>query len=309
LANSFTTRSVLFDAQPPRVRPRGFWPTVFAVLVVSLWSGSVACLWTNESALVFMARRSRVPPPVPGAGLLQLTTSDGVPLDALSLTPETPSAYWILFCPPSGRTIHGRVRRQLESLRSAGYNVLAFDYRGFGRNPGTPTEAGVYEDALTAYRHLTQHLGVAPPRIILAGRSLGSAVAIELATRVPSGGLLVLSAIDSVPATASRFYFWAPVSLLASQRFDSISKAPRVRVPVLQVHAPGDFLVPLDAARALFAKFPGPKVMLELPGGHNDVGLDRISRLASEAGYRTSMRPRADETLMRTLAQLWPGPG
>jgi hypothetical protein len=109
-----------------------------------------------------------------------------------------------------------------------------------------------------------------------------------------------------VPETASRLYFWAPVGLLASQRFDSMTKAPRVTVPVVQVHASGDWLVPIDAARALFGKFPGRKVMLELPGGHNDVGLDRISRLASEAGYRTTRAPRADEALIRALAEVWP---
>ena len=173
----FTTRSVLFDAPPARIRPRGFWPTVLAVTALAAWSGSVACLRINERGLVFMADRTRDPPPVPGSGLFELTTSDGVPLDAVALTAEPSSAYWILFCPPSGRTIHGRVRRQLESLRAAGYNVLAFDYRGFGRNPGTPSESGVYADAETAYRHLTEQRGVPPERIILAGRSLGSAVA------------------------------------------------------------------------------------------------------------------------------------
>ena len=187
----------------------------------------------------------------------------------LSLTHEGASPYWILFCPPSGRTIHGRVRDHLKSLHAAGYNVFAFDYRGFGRNPGMPSEAGVYEDALTAYRHLTQQLDVAPERIILAGRSLGSAVAVELATRVPSGGLLLLSAIDSVPARGSRLYPWAPVSLLASQRFDSMAKAPRVIVPVLQVHAPNDWLVPIDAAR---------DVVQELPGTEVDAGAARRSQ-------------------------------
>ena len=279
---------------------------VLALMAVSLWSGSVACLWTNEANLVFMARRSRAPAPIPGSGVFQLQTTDGVPLDAVTLVSRRPSAHWILFCPPSGRSIHGRLRRQLESLRTAGYNVLAFDYRGFGRNPGIPTEPGLYEDAHTAYRHLTSQLGVPPERIVIAGRSLGSAVAVELSTRVPSGGLLLLSAIDSVPATGSRLYFWAPINLLASERFDSMTKAPRVTVPVLQVHAPGDWLVPIDTARSLFAKFPGRKMLLELPGGHNDVGLDRISRLASEAGYRTTRDPRADEALTRTLAEMWP---
>ena len=278
----------MFDA--PQPRPPLVPPRVMLLLVaLTIWTGPVACLWVNESALVFQARRSRVPPPVPGSGLFELRTSDGFRLDALLLPSDGEGEYWILFCPPSGRTIHGYVRRHLESLRAAGFNVFAFDYRGFGRNPGTPSETGLYEDALTAYRHLTKDLSVAPSRIILAGRSLGTAVAVDLAARVPSGGMLLLSAIDSVPATASRFCPWAPVTWLASQRFDSLAKAPRVTVPVLQVHAAEDWLVPLDAARALFARFPGRKVMLELPGGHNDVGF-------------------RDESLSRTLAQFWSNP-
>ena len=111
----------------------------------------------------------------------------------------------------------------------------------------------------------------------------------ELATRVPSGGLLLISALDSVSAAASRFYFWAPVALLASQRFDSMAKAPRVTVPVVQVHAPEDFLIPIDAARTLFRRFAGRKVLLEIPGGHNDVGF-RGDALAS------------------ALAEFWPTP-
>jgi pimeloyl-ACP methyl ester carboxylesterase len=258
-----------------------------ALAGVILWSGSAACLWTNESALVFQARRSRFRSLGSTDGVVQLRTEDGIGLDALRFSSGTPSAYWILFCPPSGATIHGGLRRHLKSLHAAGYHVLAFDYRGFGRNTGVPSEAGVYEDGLTAYRYLTGELAVPPERIILAGRSLGSAVAVELATRVPAGGLLLFSAIDSVPAAASRLYFWVPVGLLASQRFDSLAKAPRVAVPVLQVHSAKDWLVPLDAARAMFDKFPGRKAMLELPGRHNDVGI-------------------GGEALNRALAEFWP---
>jgi alpha-beta hydrolase superfamily lysophospholipase len=288
LERALTTRPFIFDAQPPRPRHPALRPSrLLPLIAILMWSTSVACLWTNESRLIFQAGRSRVRLPIVDKGLIQLRTTDGIRLDARSLAHEGASAYWILFCAPAGRTIHGSIRRHLESLHAAGYNVFAFDYRGFGRNGGTPSEAGVYEDALTAYRHLTHELAVPPERIILAGRSLGSAVAIELATRVPSGGLLLLSAFDSVPATASRFYVWAPISLLASQRFDSIAKAPRVSIPVLQVHAPDDILVPVEAARALFDQFRGRKVMLELPGGHNDVGF-------------------ADDSLGRALAQFWP---
>jgi pimeloyl-ACP methyl ester carboxylesterase len=281
---------MLFDPSP-YCRPLALRTGVIvAFICLMMWSISVGCLWTHESYYVFGAHRSRDSTPLPGDGFLELRTTDGYRLDALAFAHDGASEYWVLFCPPSGRTIHDSdVRPHLEGLHAMGYSVFAFDYRGFGRNAGTPSEAGLYEDALTAYRHLTQQLDVEPERIILAGRSLGSAVAVEAATRVPSAGLLLLSAIDSVPATGARLYPWALVPLLASQRFDSMAKAPRITVPVLQVHAIDDWMVPLHAARALFRRFPARKVMLELPGDHNDVGF---------AG---------DDALRRALAEFWSG--
>ena len=265
---------------------------LLAIVGLSLWTGSVACLWVNESRLVFQTDRTRFAAPAAFGDLFQLSTPDGLRLDAVALARDPESPYWILFCPPSAGTIHSaRLQSQLSALYDAGYNVLAFDYRGFGRNPGWPTEAGLYDDALAAYRYLTEKRGVPSTSIILAGRSLGSAVAVELSTRVPSAGLLLLSAIDSVPATGSRFYPWAPVSLLASQRFDSMAKAARVRGSVLQVHGTVDRLVPIEAARALFDRFPSPKLMLESRGGHNSAGFAFEDRLAD------------------ALERFWPNPG
>ena len=274
------------DHNPLRLRTT----VILSFAALMLWSSSVGYLWTFESNFVFQNRRTRFAlrgAEPPSDGLIKLRTTDGISLDARARSHEDGSRYWILFCPPSGATLHGHTGHT-DSLHAAGYNVLVFDYRGFGRNPGTPSEAGLYEDALTAYRYLVEQLAVPPHRIVLAGRSLGSAVAVELATRVPSGGLLLLSAVDSVVATGSRLYFWAPVSLLASQRFDATAKAPFVTVPVLEVHATDDAFVPLRAARALFERFPARKVMLELSGGHNDVGFP------------------IDESFSRALAEFWP---
>ena len=277
----------MFEATSAR-GPLALRTTVVGALVaVTLWSASVTFLWSNELHLVY--RRPHLPRLVLGEGLVELRTTDGITLDAVSLVHDTRARYWILFCASSRGTIHHSVRGELARLHEAGYNVFAFDYRGYGRNPGTPSEAGLYEDALTAYRHITRELAVEPQRIILAGRSLGSAVAVDLATRVPSGGLLLLSAIDSVPAVASRMYFWAPVRLLASQQFDSLAKAPRVSAPVLQVHATDDSMVPIRAARALFRQFPGRKSLLELSGSHSDVGIGE-----------------EDDSLGRALATFWP---
>jgi pimeloyl-ACP methyl ester carboxylesterase len=253
---------------------------VLAIISTLLWTGAVGCLWANETRLVFRANRSRVISPVAYRELLQLTTPDGIVIDAAALPAHTPSDYWILFAPPAAGTIHGRLQSQLYELQALGYNVLAFDYRGFGRNPGRPSESGVYDDALTAYRYLVNERGVPASRVVLAGRSLGSAVAVELSTRVPSAGLVLLSALDSVPAAAARFYPWAPVYWLASLRFDAATKASRVRGPVVMVHGTRDRLIPIAAARAMFEELPQPKHFIETDGGHNRAGFGDGAPLA-----------------------------
>jgi pimeloyl-ACP methyl ester carboxylesterase len=213
---------------------------------------------------------------------LYLRTSDGVRLEALTLAPghEPQHARWILFFHGSAHSIHNwRVRGQLEQLRGLGFNVLAPEYRGFGRNEGTPTESGLYEDAMTAYRYVTAQLGVPPSRVVAAGRSLGSAVAVELASRVPMAGVMLLSPIDSIVLMGTRMYPWVPVRLLASSRFDSLGKIGRVGAPVVVIHAADDRWVPIEAARALFAEARSPKLMLETLGGHNGAGFEDVVQL------------------------------
>jgi len=103
-------------------------------------------------------------------------------LSAVLLThDEDDDRYWILFCVPAGASTQvDRIQSQLKQLWSFGYDVFAFDYRGFGDSSGTPTEEGLYEDAAAAYAYLSRAERVPPSRVILAGRSLGSAVAVEL---------------------------------------------------------------------------------------------------------------------------------
>lgn len=283
---------------------RAAW--TLAALALLVWAGAVGFLWANEARLVFRAHAThgvresldRAP-----FSLVRFTSADGIALEGAAIRADAltageqvivrdapaPEAFWILFCPGAGNSIHfGRVQSQLQQLAAIGYNVFAFDYRGFGRTAGVPTESGLYEDGLAAYRYLTTVLGVPPSRVILAGRSLGSAVAVELATRLPSAGALLLSPIESVPDTGALLYPWVPVRLLATNRFDSGEKIARIRVPVLVVHAINDRLVPIDAARRLFARVTGPKFMLETAGGHTRAGFSPVSELAG------------------ALARLWP---
>ncbi len=283
-----------------------------AVLTVIVWAGAVGFLWANETRLVFRAHATRGMAYAIEDGLfspVRFTNADGLSLEGLTVRPESipphASEYWILFCPGAGNSIHlRRVQAQLLQLAGIGYNVLALDYRGFGRTAGVPTEAGLYEDGLAAYRYLTTTLRVPPSRVILAGRSLGSAVAVELATRVPSAGALLLSPIESVPATGALLYPWVPVNLLARNRFDSIEKAARIRVPIVLVHATNDRLVPIAAARRLFARIPGPKLMVETAGGHTRAGFNPVDELANAL---SRFWPLALESTTPALAAAGPG--
>ena len=245
------------------------------VLCLLAWSVAVGYLWFNEPRLVFRSEFSRRAARVldPAFTTRQLRTADGVTLDAVALRAgDERTAYWVIyFQGNAGSLRRPRVQQQLLALHDLGYNVLSLDYRGYGRSEGVPTEAGLYEDGVAAYTSLTAS-GVSPERIILAGQSLGSAVAVELATRVASAGVALFSPIDSVPLTAGRVYPWVPVALLATNRFDSSSKIGRLRQPTVVFHSASDRLIPLQAARDLFTMVRAPKLMIETGGGHNNAG-------------------------------------
>ena len=240
-----------------RIARRVLVPLLVTVLL--FWAGAVGFLWANEARFVYRTNWTRgwATADEPRLGepftLFALLSSGDLRLDAVTLEHDTAAdRYWIVyFNGAAGSIQRSGYRGHLEQLHRLGYNVLSFDYRGFGRSGGSPTEAGIYDDGLAAYRHLTGNRGVDPSRVILAGRSLGSAVAVELATRVPSAGVVLLSPIDSVPRVGARIYWWAPVSLLARSRFDSLSKISRVEVPIVIAHARNDRFVPIEAGRSL----------------------------------------------------------
>lgn len=255
-----------------------------ALFCCSLWAGGVGLLWAAEPYLVFMTATSRsytrpLDPEV--FDERRFANADGTVLRAVTLRHATAGErYWILFCQPAGGSTDVQmIQQQLTQLSSLGYDVFSFDYRGFGSSGGTPTEAGLYADALAAYRHLLRVEGARPDRVVLAGRSLGAAVAIDLAMKVPAAGLLLFAPIDSVPSVAARLYPWAPVQLLARHQFDSFSKARQTTLPLVYVYGrPDRFMAPADA-RALFDRFPGPKQFLETGGGHHHSGFAHLPDL------------------------------
>ena len=250
-----------------------------ALFCLTLWAAAVAVLWAAEPYLVFNTAMSLSYAALPDPKIFEsreFSNDDGVLLNALQIKyADEADRYWVLFCLPAGASTQVRdVQSQMKKLWTLGYNVFAFDYRGFGESAGTPTEQGLYDDATAAYRYLTRTERVPAARVILAGHSLGSAVAVDLATRLPAAGLLLFAPIDSVPAVAARVYPWAPVRLLASYQFDSYAKASTIELPVVMFHGWPDSYMRQSDARLLLEQFRGPKLMAKTGGGHHHAGFD-----------------------------------
>ena len=139
-------------------------------------------------------------------------------------------------------------------------NVLAVEYRGYGRSEGAPSEAGVYLDAQAAYDYLTRQRGVVPGRIISYGQSLGTAVAVDLAANREVGGVVLEAAFPSARSVAQRVYWFLPgVKWVARSKFDTAGKLPSIRAPILIVHCAHDPVLAFPLGEEVYARAREPK--------------------------------------------------
>jgi hypothetical protein len=253
---------------------------MIVLLLAALALGYLAFLLLlrlSESRLLYAPGSSRTLTPVPPAlGLaperVEIPSGDGVTLVAWVIrAPAGTTGRWLLICHGNAGNLSDAGRPEhYAGLRALGLNLLAFDYRGYGESGGSPSEAGLYRDAEAAYGYVRNTLGVPPERIVLFGHSLGSAVAVELATRVPAAGLVLDGALISVIARAQEVYPYVPVRWIARSRFASIEKIGRVQTPKLFLHARLDDVVPIAHGRRLYDAAPPPKTFVALAGGHGD---------------------------------------
>ena len=194
--------------------------------------------------------------------------ADGIRLHGWYL-PSDPQRAVVLFCHGNA----GNISHRLDLLRifsDLGLSVFIFDYRGYGRSEGRPSEQGTYRDGEAAWRYLTEEQGITEKDIVVFGHSLGAAIGAHVAAQYRPAALVMQSAFTSVPELAAGLYPLLPARWLSRFRYDNRELLGNVDSPVLVIHSREDEIIPYAHGERLFAVAGEPKQLLELRGGHND---------------------------------------
>jgi pimeloyl-ACP methyl ester carboxylesterase len=244
--------------------------TVATIVVVVL-----ALAWAFQRRLIYLPSGAPTAAPeevLSGGSAIKLRTEDGLDLTAWH-APATGSSTGATVLVLPGNAGSRELRVPLaRALSAAGFDVLLLDYRGYGGNPGSPTEEGLATDARAAHRYLVDERGVAPARLVLFGESLGAAVAIRLARERPVGGLVLRSPFTSLADIGAKHYPFLPVRALLRDRFPVEETVASVRAPIIVVAGEADEIVPPSQSRAVAAAAGAPYI--ELPDAtHNDPDL------------------------------------
>ena len=218
-----------------------------------------------------------------------LRAEDGVRLHGFWLPAPDSAARALLYLHGNAGNASHRLPRA-DALRRLGLHVLLLDYRGYGRSEGQPDEPGLYRDARAGLAHLERERRISGACTLILGRSLGGAVAVDLAQERALGGLVLESTFSRAGDVAAEHY-GALGSWLAGDRFDSLAKIAALRAPLLQLHGDRDRVVPFALGRALFAAAPDPKTFVPLPGaGHNDDAGEASRRALAAFVQQTAAR-------------------
>jgi hypothetical protein len=197
-----------------------------------------------------------------------LRTQDNVSISAWYIPARNERAV-LLFCHGNA----GNNSHRLDSIRlfnDLNLSVLIFDYRGYGKSGGSPTEKGTYLDAEAALDYLINRKHVRPEKVVVFGRSLGGAVAAEVAFRHKVGALIIESGFTSVPEIGSKYYPFLPVKLLSRYSYATVDKVSKINAPKLFIHSPQDEIIPFRFGKALYESATPPKEFLEISGDHNN---------------------------------------
>ncbi len=243
---------------------------MLAVLTVVV--ASATGLWAAQRRLIYFPDGRAPSLQVMGAGWEEVSfeTTDGLRLRAWYAPPQPRHAVVIVF---SGNAGNRADRAPIGTgLTATGLGVLLTDYRGYGGNPGHPTEDGLARDAQAAAAYVRERTPGSP--LVYLGESLGAAVAIQMAGADPPAAVVLRSPFTSLADIGRVHYPWLPVGFLLKDRYRSDERIGSVRVPTLVIAGDADSIVPISQSRKIFAAAPGPKQLVVIAGAdHNDPSL------------------------------------
>ena len=242
---------------------------LLVLVAICSWVAISAWIYFQQDKLIFHGTRDfNGDPAEQGIAFddVTLTTDDGERLHAWYL-PHSEAKFTVLFFHGNGGNISDRpiTMRRLHELK---FNVLVVDYRGYGRSTGRASEHGTYRDATAAWQYLVGERATAPQDIVIYGRSLGGAVALELATRTTPRALIIESTFTSMADMARANYPLLPTGYLLRHEYPSLQRIKTLAVPVLVAHSPADQTIPYSHGEALFQAAPEPREFYRLHGSH-----------------------------------------
>jgi hypothetical protein len=267
-----------------------------ALAVLVLWVLVAAAAWLLQRRLIYFPDRTSPPAAarvIPGARDVTLRTADGLCLTAWLVVPpsEAPGRRSAVLLAPGNAGNRASRAPLAAALAGRGLTVLLVDYRGYGGNPGGPSEAGLVRDIEAARAFLVEEAGIPAERLLYYGESLGTGVVTALAAKHPPAGLILRSPFTDLPAVGRKHYPFLPVRLLARDRFPVAEVIARVAAPTLIVYGTADSIVPPQQSLAVAGKAAGPVRVVAVQGAdHNDASLsngaqliDAIAELAAGA--------------------------
>lgn len=244
---------------------------VTALIIIGLYLVVVLLLYLFQAKLIFLPGKLSSNyrfTKAYNSEELMLTTSDHEKINALFFNGTGEDV--ILYFHGNAGDLSGW-QYVAEDFTGLGFSVLIIDYRGYGKSTGTISEKGFYHDAEAAYEYLIEK-GYKSEHIIIYGRSIGTGVAVELATRVEVKGVVLESPYTSIAALANeKLPFFFP-SLYLKFRFNTLAKLDKIKSPVIFLHGSKDTLIPYSHTEKLYQRFKGSKRMILFPQGtHNDL--------------------------------------
>ena len=258
-------------ARHPRANVRIHRVLLTAVVCVAVF---LVVLWLAQRSLIYFPH-SRVPAPaaagLPQAEVASFTTEDGLDLEAWFVPARQPSAdrTIVVFNGNAGNRAHRGILAV--SFAELGFATLLVDYRGYGGNPGLPSERGLYRDARAALRYLASRGDVNMARVVFFGESLGAAVAVELATEFQPSALILRSPFSSMTRIGAHHYPLLPVRQFLRDRYPSIDRIGNLTCPLLVIAGDDDRVVPFEDTQRLFDAAHQPKQLVVIEGAdHND---------------------------------------